>query len=173
MTATRYCAEADLRPNLCEVTCRRKTVGRDECPRKSRILGANLADQAEVGDIVLGKDGGPMRVMKDTGLEAVVPPVPRVTFGFDGSRMDELIAATWENHRPILQLPAGANRFSAETHLGEYQRTMSEHVADLAALYVRPTFFNRPIGEDADGTPVWWSDLVDENIAAADVRITL
>ncbi len=152
--------------------------------RKARVFGAT-ADRSDavVGDIVLGKDGGPMCRVTDDGLEAIVPPVPRVQLAFDGSRSDDWgevgIVQPSESH-----VSGMAIRASARTHpmgaeffdsmpLRPFLAEVQEAVSTLADAYVRPTFFNQPIGVDADGTDVYWSDLVDDNIHPADVRITL
>jgi hypothetical protein len=148
----RVCAEAELRPNLCEVTCRRETVGRVPCE--------------------------------------VVCDLPRVVIGFDGAApaAESVIWAIDEGHiwapeQVDLAVKLAGVRESIASHKDAWafpptpvapaMKSMSEYVSELAAAYVRPTLFNQPIGVDREGTEVYWSDIVDENIAAADVRITL
>lgn len=189
MSETRVCAEGDRRPNLCEVTCRRKTVGRAPCevvcnpmPEvRQRILGWNLAEHAELGDLVIAPNKAMYRKTED-GLEKIVPVDGGVVYGFDGSRSPDTPLT-------ILQPDAAASgrmavRSSAGTHpmgdemlaatpLKPFLVNWQEQIRVWADMYERPTFFNQPVGVDADDTPVYWSDLVDGNIAPSEVRITL
>lgn len=70
-------------------------------------------------------------------------------------------------------LPDDGGAMLITPNMGVFIGKASDIVRELSERYMRPTFFNQPIGEDAEGTPVYWSDLVDENIAPADIRITL
>jgi hypothetical protein len=140
VTATRKCEESALRPNLCEVTCRREAVGRVACevvcdpirdrtPRAERVAAPLTVDPSQV----------------------VRLPSTEEESGLVTSELPESVTFVWEDPislwRDAWAYPPG-NRLSA-------------------------SFFNQPIGVNTEGTPVYWSDLVDENVEAVDVRITL
>lgn len=109
----------------------------------------------------------PLRAMKGPeGWPPVEAETP-IVLGFDPAitrRADAFVALLQDGR--ISHLPT--------TDLTWHNAEVGKMVQELADLYDRPTFFNQPIGfARGDGTPVYWSDLVDENIAAADVTITL
>lgn len=103
----------------------------------------------------------------------------KVILGFDGSRIIDSATARKRADMVVARL----ERDQLHVDLPRLPATnfkMADMVKELSDEYMARhstpplTWTHNPrIGVDDAGTPVYWSDLVDENIAATDVRITL